>query len=166
MWKCYKTSGWINLYNFVTVCQAIRQNESLQVRAYDVSFFSIILWSSLNRQELWGFPLSASKGNPTYVRAQISTRAPHVWHALRLLHFVLPSAMHTFPISIHDVNRPANLVMIILVVVFRIFYAVFLQETPWKLVGWLVKFQRLQAVDRFAKQLKTKGIFIFVWLYL
>ena len=45
-----------------------------------------ILWSSLNRLELWGSSLSANKGNPTHVRAQIPMRAPRVCHALRSLH--------------------------------------------------------------------------------
>ena len=73
-----------------------------------------ILWSLLNRQEFWCFSLSASKGNPTHAQASILTLGPtHLWHALRPLHLYCAQLSAHFSISIHNVNRPANMGMII-----------------------------------------------------
>ena len=68
-----------------------------------------VLWSSLNRQELWG------KGNPTHAHAQIPMHPPCIWHARHLLHLYcvqLCMLYACYSITIHDVNMPANLVMI------------------------------------------------------
>ena len=72
-----------------------------------------ILWSSLNRWELWGFSWSVSKGNTTHACLYILMLAPRAWHALHLLHLYCVQLCARFSISIHNVNMPANFVMII-----------------------------------------------------
>ena len=59
----------------------------------------------LKRWALWGFSLSAHKGNPTHARAQIQRFKPLLTHVLRLLHLFCFWLQTPFSISIHDVKK-------------------------------------------------------------
>ena len=82
----------------------------MKVWSYFVSPYNLpyTFWSSLNRRELWGFLYSSIKIIPL----DADTCATLMSHALHLLHLCCIQFRLQFPISIHDVNRPAYLVMI------------------------------------------------------
>ena len=73
----------------------------------------IILRSSQNRQELWCFSLYMHKGNPTFLHTDNDACITRMTCTASAA-FILHSATYTQSISIHNVNRHANSVMIIL----------------------------------------------------
>ena len=74
--------------------------------------YTLIHWSSFDKQKFWGFSLSARKGNPTHGRTEILALAPRISHALCLLNLYSIQLQTCFSMSIYDVNIYLSIMMI------------------------------------------------------